>query len=75
MVVTSGFISTPVVTPRKMKVNQEQVWTQPVKRSFTSFVDVSAARSSYAKDGEHPSLGRSPGSWLQTLLILPSHSL
>jgi len=46
-----------------------------VKRSFTSFVGVSAARSSYAKDCEHPSLGRSPGSWLQTLLILPSHSI
>jgi hypothetical protein len=75
MVVTSGFISTPAVTPRKMEVNQEQVWTQPVKRSFTSFVDVSVARSSYAKDGEHPSLGRSPGSWLQSLLILPSHSM
>jgi hypothetical protein len=75
MVVTSGFISTPAVTPRKMEVNQEQVWTQPVKCSFTSFVDVPAARSSYAKDGEHPSLGRSPGSWLQSLLILPSHSM
>ena len=75
MVVTSEFISTPAVTPRKMEVNQEQVWTQPVKRSFTEVVDVSATRSSYAKDGEHPSSGRSPGSWLQALLILPSHSI
>ncbi len=75
MVGTSEFIATPAVTSRKMEVNQEQVWTQPVKRSFTEVVDVSAARSSYAKDREHPSSGRSPGSWLQTLLILPSHSI
>jgi hypothetical protein len=58
-----------------MEVNQEQVETQVVKLYFTEVVDVSAARSSYAKDGEHPSSGRSPGSWLQTLLILPSHSI
>ncbi len=47
MVVTSGFSSTPAVTPRKMEVNQEQVCTQPVKRPFASFVNVSVARSSY----------------------------
>ena len=75
MVVTSKFIATPAVTSRKMEVNQEQVETQSVKRCFAEVVDVSAARSSYAKDGEHPSSGRSPGSWLQTLLILPSHSI
>ena len=75
MVVTSEFITTPAVTSRKMEVNQEQVETQVVKLYFTEVVDVSAARSSYAKDGEHPSSGRSPGSWLQTLLILPSHSI
>ena len=75
MVVTSGFNSTPAFILRKLEVNQEQVWTQPVKRPFASFVNVSVARSSYAKDGEHPSLGRSPGSWLQSLLILPSHSM
>jgi len=34
-----------------------------------------AARSSYAKDHEQTSSGRSPGFWLQSLLILPSHSL
>jgi len=34
-----------------------------------------AARSSYAKDREHSSLGRSPGFWLQSPLILPSHSI
>jgi hypothetical protein len=32
------------------------------------------ARSSYAKDCEQASLGRSPGFWLLSLLILPSHS-
>jgi hypothetical protein len=58
-----------------MEVNQEQVETQAVKHSFTQVVDVSAARSSYAKDREHPSSGRSPGSWLQALFILPSHSI
>jgi len=58
-----------------MEVNQEQIWTQPVKHPFASFVNVSVARSSYAKDVEHTSLGRSPGSWLQTFLILPSHSI
>jgi len=42
---------------------------------FTLSVDVSAARSSYAKDREHGSSGRSPGSWLQTLLNSPSHSM
>jgi hypothetical protein len=75
MVVTSELITTPAVTSRKMEVNQEQAETQAVKRSFTVVVDVPAARSSYAKDREHPSSGRSPGSWLQTLLILPSHSI
>ena len=34
-----------------------------------------AARSFYAKDHEHISLGRSPGFWLQTLLVSPSHSI
>ena len=33
------------------------------------------ARPSYAKDREQTSLGRSPGFWLQSLLILPSHSI
>lgn len=75
MVVTSELITTPAVTSRKMEVNQEQAETQAVKGSFTVVVDVPAARSSYAKDREHPSSGRSPGSWLQTLLILPSHSI
>jgi hypothetical protein len=75
VVVTSKFIATPAVTSRKMEANQEQVETQAVKRSFTQVVDVSAARSSYAKDREHASSGRTPGSWLQTLLILPSHSM
>ncbi len=75
MVVTSEFIATPAVTPRKMEANQEHVETQAVKHSFTEVVDVSAARSSYAKDREHPSSGRSPGSWLQTLLSSPSHSI
>jgi hypothetical protein len=32
------------------------------------------ARSSYAKDREQISSGRSPGFWLQSLLIQPSHS-
>jgi len=58
-----------------MEVNQGQAETQAVKRSSTVVVDVPAARSSYAKDREHPSSGRSPGSWLQSLLILPSHSM
>ena len=42
---------------------------------FTLVVDVLAARSSYAKDREHTSPGRSPDFWLQALLILPSHSI
>jgi len=42
---------------------------------FTLVADVSVARSSYAKDREHTSPGRSPGFWLQALLILPSHSI
>ena len=75
MVVTSEIISTPAVTSRKTEVNQEHARTQGVKRSFTEVVDVSAAHSSYAKDLEHSSSGRSPGSWLQALLILPSHSI
>jgi hypothetical protein len=33
------------------------------------------ARSSYAKDCEQTSSGRSPGFWLQSLLNLPSHSI
>lgn len=41
---------------------------------FTQVGDVPAARSSYAKDCEHTSPGRSPDFWLQTPLILPSHS-
>jgi CHASE1-domain containing sensor protein len=41
---------------------------------FTLVVDVLAARSSYAKDREHTSSGRSPDFWLQALLISPSHS-
>ena len=72
---TSMLIATPAVTSRKMEVNQEQGETQAVKHCFTEVVNVSVARSSYAKDGEHPSSGRSPGSWLQSLLILPSHSI
>ncbi len=75
MVVASRLITTPAVTSRKMKVNQEQLRTQAVKHPLTEVVDVLATRSSYAKDGELPSLGRSPGSWLQSLLILPSHSI
>lgn len=75
MVVTSKFITTPAVTSRKMEVNQEQVETQAMKHCFTEVIDVLAARSSYAKDGEHASPGRSPGSWLQALFILPSHSI
>jgi hypothetical protein len=75
VVVPSKIITTSAVTPRKMEVNQEQLRTQAVKHSLTVGVDVPAARSSYAKDGEHPPSGRSPGSWLQTLLILPSHSI
>jgi hypothetical protein len=75
MVVTSELITTPAVTSRKMEVNQEQVETQAVKHCFTEVVDVPAARSSYAKDGEHTSPGRSPDSWLQALFILPSHSI
>ncbi len=74
MVVPSELITTPAITSRNMEVNQELVETQAVKDHFTSVVDVPAARSSYAKDREHPSSGRSPGSWLQTLLILPSRS-
>ena len=42
---------------------------------FTLVADVSVARSSYAKDYEHISSGRSPGFWLLTLLILPSHPI
>jgi hypothetical protein len=38
-------------------------------------IGVSAARSSYAKDYEHSSPGRSPDSWLQTLFVWPSHPL
>jgi hypothetical protein len=75
VVVTSELRTTPAVTSRKMEVNQGQAETQAVKRSSTVVVDVPAARSSYAKDREHPSSGRSPGSWLQALLILPSHSM
>lgn len=75
VVVTSEIITTPAVTSRKMEVNQEQVETQSVKYCFTEVIDVSEARSSYAKDGEHPSSGRSPGSWLQALFIWPSHSI
>ncbi len=75
MVVPSEMITTPAITSRNMEVNQEPGETQAVKDHFTSVVDVPAARSSYAKDREHPSSGRSPGSWLQTLLILPSRSL
>jgi hypothetical protein len=75
VVVTSKFMATPAVTSRKMEINQQHVQTQAVKRSFNEVVDVLAARSFYAKDREHPSLGRSPGSWLQALLILPSHSI
>ena len=76
-VVTSKFITTLVVSLRAMEVNQGQVQTQYVKRYVSSPwpFDVSAARSSYAKDREHSSSGRSPGSWLQTLLCLPSHSI
>jgi hypothetical protein len=40
---------------------------------FTLVVDVLAARSSYAKDREHTSPGRSPDFWLQALPIMPSH--
>jgi hypothetical protein len=75
MVVTSEFITTLAVTSRKMEVNQEQAESQAVKDHFTSIVDVPAARSSYAKEGEHLSSGRSPGSWLQTLLSSPSRSI
>ena len=74
MVVPSELMITPAVTSRKMEVNQEQAETQSVRRSLTVVIDVSAARSSCAKDREHTSSGRSPGSWLQTLLIQPSHS-
>ena len=42
---------------------------------FTLVVDVLAARSSYAKDREHTSSGRSPDFWLQALLTSPSHSI
>ena len=35
---------------------------------------VFAALSSDAKDDEHTHSGRSPGFWLQTLLMQPSHS-
>ena len=75
MVVTSKLVATPAVTSRKMEINQQHVQTQAVKRCFTEVVDVLAARSFYAKDREHTSLGRSPGSWLQALLMLPSHSI
>jgi len=34
---------------------------------------VSGTRSFDAKDREHTALGRSPGFWLQTRPILPSH--
>jgi hypothetical protein len=62
MVVTSELTPTPAVTSRKMEVNQEHTETQAVKGPFTQVVTVPAARSSYAKDREHPSSGRSPGS-------------
>lgn len=46
-----------------------------VLSSFTQVVDVLAALSSYAKDREHTSPGRSPDFWLQALPISPSHSI
>jgi hypothetical protein len=75
VVVTSQLIATPAVTSRKMEVNQEHAEIQSVKGSFTEAVTVSAARSSYAKDREHPTSGRSPGSWFQTPLSSPSRPI
>jgi hypothetical protein len=43
--------------------------------SHCSLMPKLAARSSYAKDCEHSSSGRSPGFWLQPLLISPSGSI
>ena len=49
--------------------------TREVTFYLTLVVDIPVARSSYAKDYEHISSGRSPGFWLLTLLILPSHPI
>jgi len=49
-----------------MEVNLKQAQTQCVKQYCLAqrVSHVPAARSSYAKDCEHTSAGRSPGSWL-----------
>ena len=61
---------TPAVTSRGIGGQPEDIGDTV---RYTQVIDVSAARSSYAKDYEHSTSGRSPDSWLQTLFIWPSH--